>query len=292
MLIKEFNEEEGASFIISLLDKLPLTEDDLAAARAISRTFGGLPLALQQAVSFMRSKRCPLAQFTTVYQNHFNEVDGFRIPGYDKTVVDVWAKSLSTISNHSRTLLDIAALFDPDSIPVDIFHATGIEHHYGDFMQDPLHVLTAIEGLANQSLVDYNMHNKSLNLHRFFQEATFRKLSENKERFGRIALIAIELIQRFIPGDDFSSVRQPERWPIIETSLSHIQTLYARCLDNMPEGGAEILLPVLAKIIKLVDGLAGKHVYLANCGFAATDSSQLSTLSASKLFRKPNQSWK
>jgi hypothetical protein len=159
--LRAFDEDEGAEFIMSLLDDGgPFMEEDMEVAQTISKTFGGLPLALRQAVSFMRSKRCPLAQFTTIYQRNFNEVDGFRIPGYDKTVVDVWAMSLSTLSNHSRILLDIVALFDPDSIPVDIFHASAVEHHYGDFMHDPLHVLTAVEGLANQSLVDHDMHSK------------------------------------------------------------------------------------------------------------------------------------
>ncbi|KAG4438253.1 hypothetical protein IFR05_006281 [Cadophora sp. M221] len=248
--LKEFDEEQGARFIISLLHGgRPSTKEELKVARDISRHFGGLPLALRQAASFMKNKRCPLDQFTVIYEKNLNEVDGFRIPGYHKTVVDVWTMSLSTLSERSRILLDIAALFDPDSIPVGIFHASDVKHHYGDFLHDPLHVLTAVEGLANQSLVDHYMDSKFLNLHRFFQEATFRQLSENEGRFEDIVQLAIELIHKFFPGDDFSSVRQPKRWPMIETLLSHVQSLYSRCLDKVSEHGAEMLLTCLAKIL-------------------------------------------
>lgn len=248
--IKAFDDEQGARYLLNLLPKgYVLTDEDLVAANALSRQFGGLPLALRQAASFMKSKRCPVAQFATIYQRWFNVIDGFNIPGYDKTVADVWTMSSSTLSDHSRDLLDTVALLDPDSIPMELFYITDIRPDYGEFLQDQLSVLSAVEGLANQSLVDYNPHSRCLSLHRFFQDATFRKLSENPRRLRGVVQLAIELIHSFIPEDDFSSVRQPKEWSTIEKCLSHVQSVHSRCLGSISEYGSKLLLKCLTKIL-------------------------------------------
>jgi hypothetical protein len=251
--LKAFEDDEGSKFLASLLDLGDaLAEEDLAAAHSLSRRFGGLPLALRQAAAFMRSKKCSPAQFAQLYGHRFNEIDGFAIQGYHRTVVDVWKLSMDTLSEHSLILLDILAILDPDSIPMEIFHVTGIENTHGNFMQDPLRVLDAIEGLANQSLIDHSPHCKSLNLHRFFQEATFRRLSTDIQRFTNVVQLGIELIHKFIPNDDFTSVRQPQKWTIIEKCMSHVYSIFSRCFHNISENGSERLLACLSDLLKSV----------------------------------------
>lgn len=155
--LKAFHDNEGVDFLISLLDNNDnIAEEDLEAVNHISQRFGGLPLALCQAAAFIRNKRYTPAQFTTVYQCRFNEIDWFSIPGFRKPLVNIWQMSMSTCSEHSLILLDTVVILDPDSIPMEFFHSADVEHSYGSFMKDSLSVLGAIEGLANQSLVDYS----------------------------------------------------------------------------------------------------------------------------------------
>ncbi|RDW85285.1 hypothetical protein BP6252_02875 [Coleophoma cylindrospora] len=248
--LKAFEVQQGAEFLISLLDGCDVSsEDDIIAAHAISYQFDGLPLALRQAASFMRKKKCSPTQFAQIYQSRFNEIDSFAIPGYRKTVVDVWNMSISTLSQDSRLLLDTVALLDPDFIPMELFHATDVSHESGKFIEDPFRTLSAIEGLTNQSLVDHNASSKSLNVHRFFQEATFRRLKQDADRFDAAARLAIELVSKFILEDDLEAVRQPTRWRNIERSLIHVQSLYARCLDHVSEVGLKLLLRCLADLL-------------------------------------------
>ncbi|KAH7310956.1 hypothetical protein BKA65DRAFT_574994, partial [Rhexocercosporidium sp. MPI-PUGE-AT-0058] len=109
-------------------------------------------------------------------------------------------------------------------------------------------------------LVDHDVDSKFLNLHRFFQEVTFRKLTENEGRFEQIVQLAIEMIHKFFAGDDFFSVRQPKMWPMIETLLSHVQSLYSRCLSKVSEHGAGMLLTCLGKILKYVSVSTGFRI--------------------------------
>ncbi|OAX81827.1 hypothetical protein ACJ72_03830 [Emergomyces africanus] len=248
--LKEFDEEQGTKFLLSLLDeKFRLSKDDMLAAKKLVQQFGGLPLALRQAASFMRNKKCQPAQFAAIYQSRFQEIEQYTIPNYPKTLVNVWNMSLSTLSEDSLTLLHTLALFDPDSIPTELFHSPNVSHPFGEFMRDPLRVLDAIEGLTSQSLVDHNEKEEGLNVHRFFQTATFRKLSQQPERFGQIVQFAVELIQKILPEDDLSSVRQPKRWKAIERALSHVESVYSRCLGTISERGSEMLLRCLADLL-------------------------------------------
>ncbi|OJD10865.1 hypothetical protein AJ78_08235, partial [Emergomyces pasteurianus Ep9510] len=248
--LKGFDDEQGTKFLLSLLDqKIRLSKEDLLAAKKLVQQFGGLPLALRQASAFMRNKKCQPAQFGAIYQSRFQEIEQYTIPNYPKTLVNVWNMSLSTLSEDSLTLLHTLALFDPDSIPTELFRTSNVSHTFGEFMKDPLRVLDAIEGLTSQSLVDHNIQEEGLNVHRFFQTATFRKLSQQPERFSQIVQFAVELIQKFFPEDDLSSVRQPKRWKAIERALSHVESVYCRCFDTISERGSEMLLTCLADLL-------------------------------------------
>jgi hypothetical protein len=249
--IREFSDDIGAKFLLSLLDEPnDLGAEDIQAAHALAQLYGGLPLALRQAASFMRSKRCSPTQFLAIYKSRFAEIEAFRVPNYQKTMVDVWSMSISTLSSDSLVLLDVLALLDPDSVPSELFHSPEVKHVDGSFMRDTLGMLNAIERLANQSLVEFNQREKSLNVHRFFQTATFRKLSESKERFGSVINLATELVHHFVPKNDLSAVRHPQSWKRIQRALSHVFSLYHRCVNNISEHEAGRLLACLAQLVK------------------------------------------
>lgn len=249
--LKAFSEDTGTEFLISILkDRHPLTTDDCDAIESLSRYFGGLPLALRQAGSFMVHKKCSPSQFKRLYQSRFEEIDGYQIAEYDKTVADVWTMSSSALSDDARTILDTLSLLDPDSVPMEIFEVADIEHPHGEFLKDPLRVLDAQEDLANQSLVDHDQASGSLSIHRLFQETTFRKLKKDGMRLQNILHFAVSLIHKFSPEIDLEHIRSPSHWKPIERILSHVQSVYHRCKHAVTEKEAVILLKLMVKVLK------------------------------------------
>ncbi|KAL4821140.1 hypothetical protein BDW67DRAFT_180684 [Aspergillus spinulosporus] len=248
--IREFSDETGSRFLVSLLGaSIPLTQDELAATHALSRLYGGLPLALRQAASFMRNKRCTPTQFSRLYETRFAEIDSLQLPNYPKTIVNVWNMSLSTLSEDSLVILDIAALLDPDSVPTEMFYQSKVDYSRGKFMMDEMRVLGALEGLAKQSLVEINTAERSLNIHRFFQLATFRRLNEDPERFLDVIGLAAGVVRNFLPHDDFTAVREPSGWKRVQRTINHILSLREKTQGVISEDGARVLLDSLAHLI-------------------------------------------
>ncbi|KAL3479803.1 hypothetical protein BJX99DRAFT_255237 [Aspergillus californicus] len=253
--LREFTEVTGSQFLVSLLgqDASSLDQEELDAAQALSRQYGGLPLALRQAASFMRTKNCSPTKFSHLYESRFAEIDSFRIPNYSKTLVDVWNMSLSTLSEDSLVILDIAALLDPDSIPTEMFSQPdsldSSQLLRGRFMTDDLKVLDALEGLVTQSLVEINQKERSLNIHRFFQLATFRRLSDDRDRFLGAVRLAAAVVRSFLPHEDFTAVREPSSWKRAQRAMNHILSLHDKTHGELSGDGSRILLDSLGHLI-------------------------------------------
>ncbi|KAL4860970.1 hypothetical protein BDV12DRAFT_204504 [Aspergillus spectabilis] len=248
--LREFSDETGSQFLVSLLGApATLTQDELAATHTLSRQYGGLPLALRQAASFMRNKRCTPTQFSRLYETRFAEIDSLQLPNYPKTVVNVWNMSLSTLSEDSLVILDIAALLDPDSVPTEMFYQSKVDHSRGKFMTNEMRVLGALEGLAKQSLVEINTAERSLNIHRFFQLATFRRLNQDRERFLGVIRLAAGVVRGFLPHDDFTAVREPSSWNRVQRVINHILSLHEKTQGVISEDGSRVLLDSLADLI-------------------------------------------
>lgn len=251
--LKTFSPEQGSAYIRSTLPDAHLeNDDDLIAIEHLARYFDGLPLALRQASTFMRKKHCSPNQFRQLYQRHFEEIDGYKIAEYDKTLSDVWTLSTSLLSDDSLVLLDSLSLLDPDSIPAGLFELADLNHEFGTFLKDELRVLDAREGLTQQSLVDYDYHSSSMSMHRLFREVTFRKLKKDHDRLQKVSDLVIRMIHKFSPEVNHSTVRNPHIWKRVEKTLSHVQSVYDRCMHVLTEREAEMLLRCLTKIVKYV----------------------------------------
>lgn len=245
-----FDHENGPKFLLSLLDGTNWSPEDIRAVHDLSQQYDGLALCLRQAASFMRSKRCSPSQFFKLYQTRHAEIDTFPIPNYNKNVITVWNMSMSMLSSDSMVLLDVLSLFDPDSIPTQLFYPKQVKHKYGAFLEDPLDVLNAVEGLLSQSFVEFNRREETLRMHRFFQMATFRRLSQSVERFQNSIHLAIELIHNYLPEDEFVAVRQPQRWKYIEGVLSHAFSVYRQTMSSPPGHISAMLLQCLSHLVK------------------------------------------
>lgn len=247
--LKTFNVDQGAEFILSFLDVLAApTQLDKEAALAISRCYDGLPLGLRQAAYFMRSKKCMPTTFLDLYTQGHNEIEQLRIPGYTKTVADVWEMSVNTLTQDAADLLDILTFLDPDAIPFSLFKTHDHASAFTGFLENEMRYLNATERLAAQSLIDINLRDHTLSLHRFFQETTFRRLKLRKARFEQIYCIAVEMVDRAVPEDDYLSMKHLAAWETVETYLGHAEILYARSSEGIPTAAVDSLLDLSGKI--------------------------------------------
>ena len=83
MSMKAFNYSESCSFLKSILPSgYQNNLDDESAIMPLSRIFGGLPLTLRQAASFMKNKHCNPAKFLRIYHQESEAIDSYQIEGY------------------------------------------------------------------------------------------------------------------------------------------------------------------------------------------------------------------
>lgn len=229
MQLKAFTNEQGANFLLSLLDNFASpSQTDKEAAISVSQRFNGLPLGLRQAAYFMRKKKCLPAAFLDLYNQKHDGIERFHIPGYTNTVADVWEMSMNTLTRDAADLLDILTLLDPDAIPIQMFRSYGRSTTFSSFLDDDARYYDTTECLADQSLIDVNLRDDKLSLHRFFLEATFRRLKVQTARFQNVYCATVEMVNQAVPKDDYLSLKHHSAWQAVQTNIAHVDVLYAR----------------------------------------------------------------
>ena len=260
--LKAFDQSEGAKFLMAMLPPGFCRDDDEKAVQILSETFGGLPLPLKQAGSFMRNKNCNPAKFSRIYEQKHEDIQGYQVDGYDRSVATTWTISTSALSEDSRVLLDALSMLDPDSIATEIFDVTDFGLPHSQFLNDPLTALDAQEGLTKQSLVDYDHHSRSFSIHRYLHHITFSRLRKDHHRFQRTIAIVLGLLHTFVPAITFTAVRNTHHWKFVEKTLSHIQCIHGRCKDTYTEHASSTMLVCMTKVLWYVGGHIRHSIYL------------------------------
>ncbi|CAN9097052.1 unnamed protein product [Alternaria alternata] len=251
--IKALTDTGGSEFLRKLVPKTwPLSSDDQEALEWLARYFGGLPLAIRQAGAYMTHMNCKPSQFKRLYQGNSDSMDDYQIPGAsenEKTMATVWEISSRTISPGGLVILDVLSLFDPDSIPADIFDVADISQIGGQILGNSLCLLQAKANLTSQSLIAHDHASNSFNIHRLLQQTIQRKLEKDTDRYQNALRFSIHLLHKSSPEIDLLMIRNPRMWDSIEKLLSHIRSIYDRCKDIIVNEEAVILLQVMTKIL-------------------------------------------
>jgi hypothetical protein len=249
--LKAFADEQSSKFVLSLLPQENVASSkDHTAISALANHFGGLPLALSQVATYMRTRNISPSEFEVMYKEHVDEIEGQGVPGYDKTLVNVWNMSINMLPDDSRLILDCVCLLDPDSIPVELFHGVNHTYQYWDTLPSGYHIYEAIARLSAQSLVDFEISSRSLRVHRFFQDATLRKLRKDSQRFRDISHLMVEMITKFTPEVNLAAVHNPKGWQNLKKSFNHVQCIHEKTQHVLTERGADMLLRCMTRILK------------------------------------------
>lgn len=92
-------------------------------ALEISKSLGGLPIALTQIGGFIRQRKLRLQDFLPLYERNRTKIDARKAPGedYEHTLRTVWYVSFEKLTEDSTRLLNVLAFLEPDNIAEDLF---------------------------------------------------------------------------------------------------------------------------------------------------------------------------
>ncbi|CAI7656962.1 unnamed protein product [Penicillium viridicatum] len=115
---------------LSLFNHLTTTsnEPEVDAARQISDTLGGIPLAISQMAGIIRRQDLKLSEFLELYMDHEEHASLYgtkfdtNLVPYRHTLSTVWA--FGKLKPQSQQLLELISFLDPDSIGEDLLEAS------------------------------------------------------------------------------------------------------------------------------------------------------------------------
>ena len=122
--VKPFDPTTGAQVLLSLMNRDPSQPDNISAAKNITDTLGGLPLALNQISGFIVQQRLSLKDFLALYERNSAKIlaKKSRLSEYEHSVSTVWEMALKELSGDAGNLQRLLAFFDPDRIHESILN--------------------------------------------------------------------------------------------------------------------------------------------------------------------------
>lgn len=236
--ILEFSDEEGCGFLRSSLST-SVTVNAEGELRRINETFHGYPLALAVVAGFIRTYKCSLHEFWKIYEDNQSStaISNLAIKDYHANLSTVWDISFSSLDDESRTILEIFALLDPDSVPYGYFTHGNVYQHIQwprlRFLADPLKFFAALKNLRSQSLIRVNSNLRTISIHRYLQLSVRNRTYGNPQRQNQPFEEAVHLLAIIQP--EFMNHSQhwnPQNWVGSEQYLPHIKALEGHFLEN------------------------------------------------------------
>lgn len=229
--------------------KVPSASDS-EDALAISRAFGGLPLALTQVGGFIAQRKMALHEFLPLYEKYSSKIDCRKTPGsdYEYTLGTVWDVSFGKLPEESTRLLSVLSFLDPDGIPEDIlsegskglgddfaFLADEMEYvhsrlvtHFDTDIASLCSFGDASEELLRAALVDRSGDTAVLAVHRLVQSAARKRLSESDS--VKMFDAVVHMLCWGFPDHSKADIgHQVSSWTRGEKCLPHVNNLVDLC---------------------------------------------------------------
>lgn len=228
--IEKLDKQEGT--LLLLRRSRLISDDDLieaveksrrSAAEAIVQAVDGLPLALDQAGTFIEETGCGLAGYLNLYHTHRKDLLQRRssLPtDHPEAVANTWSLSFQMIEQTNRAaaaLLRLCAFLAPDAIPEEILTegAPDLGNVLGSVTADPLKFNMAISVLLRYSLLKRDVDTKTFSIHRLVQTMLRDEMGPKAQR--QWAERAVRAVNRVFPDPKM------ETWAQCERYLPHVQ---------------------------------------------------------------------
>jgi tetratricopeptide (TPR) repeat protein len=216
--IQEMGTQEAALFLLRrakcIAAELPLDAAprvDQARAKEIAAQLQGLPLALDQAGSYIEETACGLLGYLNLYRDHAPKLlrrRGMLAFDYPASVATTWALSFERIEQAepaAAELLRFCAFLHPDAIPEEVFREGALE-------LGPVLAPVALDAFAwnnaraevlKYSLLRCDANAEALKIHRLVQVVLKQGMDEATRRLW--AERVVRAVNRAFSNVEFSS---------------------------------------------------------------------------------------
>lgn len=223
--IDVFKQDEAETFLINSIGI-----EDRKSARELAEELGYLPLALEQAVAYVKGNKITYEKYIELFKKYKLEIfeeDGYEPNDYNSTITLTWNISIEKIRNKSANqLLYICSFLAPDNIDIGIFGEGKqyLPEPLASEVSSELKYNKIISKLAQYSLI--KIQGNKISVHRLLQEV-IRKSINKKEWLGYCLNIMTELF-----NDDNNYLNTWDKYVnIIPHALSVAKHSDKLCID-------------------------------------------------------------
>jgi tetratricopeptide (TPR) repeat protein len=226
------SEEDAIRYLLDRVAKENHNAGSEGSAQSLAHELGHLPLALEQAASFIVEMHWSFAKYQEQFQNARPELLSEHREGgtrYPVSIARTWSITLERLSPLSRMLLRLAAWYAPDLIPRGVFSADHnvVEEVGEEVTVSDLAIEKALGELDRFSLV--HLTSETVSVHRLLQAVEQDSLIGDEHK--RWLEWAARLFNAFAPGESWD-VRS---WGIWVSLVPHAESL----LEHMKRYGVD-----------------------------------------------------
>jgi tetratricopeptide (TPR) repeat protein len=227
--VTQMSQEEGIHFLShrakllhSYASSAALSPTDIDIARTMVELMDGLPLALDQAASYIEATQCSLSDYQQLFQSAhlrlLDERDAYA--DHPLSVAQTFTLAFAQLKKNNPAaadLLTVCAFLAPEAIP-ETFFLEGAKYlgpTFETLAADPLQFNDAIKVLLTYSLIQRNATTRMLTIHRLVQVVLKESMQESVQRIWEARVI--HAMSQLLPREK----TEANYWQICERLIPH-----------------------------------------------------------------------
>ncbi|KAI1362000.1 P-loop containing nucleoside triphosphate hydrolase protein [Xylaria arbuscula] len=233
------SDSDGSELLLKVAGLDGASGSNIDHAVAITRAFGGFPLALTQIGGFIAQRKLSLQGFLPLYERNSAKIDARKAPGsdYEHTLSTVWDLAFGNLSETSACLLHLFSFLDPDGISEGILlHGSSGLSDELSFLSDEMDFGDAAEELLQVALVNRVRESSDFTIHRLIQSTIRNRLTvvDSAKYFDSVVHM---LCWGFPDHSKLDIGHQIASWEQCEKCLPHVRHL-VELAKKHPKGAA------------------------------------------------------
>ncbi|KAI0406996.1 hypothetical protein F4802DRAFT_555256 [Xylaria palmicola] len=239
---------EGASLIQTYLNRGGSEED---AAKQLSSTLGGHPLAIIHFVGYISRSQCPIDQISRDLNQRlkssqiWNMADAYGSSdarAYEYSLKRVWNLALVRLTDDARLLLEYMSFLDPDHTQVELFvgpvsgDTEDATPTSGWQYWDRIRFDSAVANLSERHLIERYLHDNddALRIHRALQRSILNDLDQDPARRDQRFEEIVSILRRALPTINIIGRSDATQFSVFAKYLPQAFSVHAVLVDSQP----------------------------------------------------------
>jgi hypothetical protein len=219
---------------IALLKRrlVDISDDD---ADRLSHRLGDLPLALEQAATWIQATATPVEEYTSLLDKRAGRLLQEGAPStYETPVADAWGLAFEQLAQQTPAaiqLLELCAFFGAEPISVRLLpmgrYAQNLPDTLDGTVRDDIRLRRAVRDIARFGLAKVDAARNSIQVHRLVQAVLRDRLSPEQQNTYRLSVQ--EILAAYNPGDPTDD---PQSWDRHSEIGPHVEPSGAVASDS------------------------------------------------------------